>query len=125
MAGNDRTTSGDVVSRHSMWVLAPVKELRDGRVGLGTARNLLRMSMGNNVLVNRERGDIVGELVVSGLRSRSGGLAGSGHIDSAGDFLHVFRRACVVEVVLAIVLHVFFILVLCGRYNNLNFAAEY
>jgi hypothetical protein len=75
------------------------------------------MSVGNTVLVNWDRGDVMGKLMTSGRGSGSGGLAGFCHVDSngAGDFLHVFRGACVVEVVIAVVLHVVLILVLTRR----------
>ena len=108
-----------------MWVLVSVKELGDGWVGLGSTGDLLRMSVGNTVLVNWR--DIMGKLVTSGGRGRGGGLIRFGHVDSdsTGDFLHVFRRAPVVEVVLAVVLHVFLIVLLTGGYNDLHFAAQH
>jgi hypothetical protein len=110
-----------------MRVLAPVKELGDGWVGLRATWDLLRMNVGNTVLVNWDRGDVMGKLMASWWGSRSGGLAGFYHVDSdsAGDFLHVFKRACVVEVVITVVLHVLLILVLSRRYNNLNFTTEH
>ena len=94
MAGNRRAASGDVVMWRSMWVLASVKELGDGWVGLGAAWDLLRVSVGNTVLVNRGRRNVVGKLVTSGRGSGSRGLAGLDHVNSrsTGDILHVFRR---------------------------------
>jgi hypothetical protein len=81
-----------VVRWYSVWVLASVKELV-----LGATRDLLRMGVDNAVLVSWKRGDIMGKLVACGRRSRNGGLAGfdQASSNSAGDFLHVFRRACV------------------------------
>ena len=93
VTGNDRAASGVVVRRCGMRVLAPLKELRDSRVGLGPTWSLLRMSVGNTVLVSWERGDVMSKLITSGRGSRSGGLAGFDHIDGSGadDFLHIFR----------------------------------
>jgi hypothetical protein len=104
----------------SMWVLVPMKELGDRWMGLGSAWDLLRMSVGNTVLVNW------GELVASGRGSRSGGLVGLGHVDCnrASDFLHVFRRARVVEIVIAVVLHVLLIVLLTRGYDDLDFTAQ-
>lgn len=70
VASNHRTASGDV-RWDGVWVLAPVKELREGWMGLGTTRNLLGMSVGDTVLVNWKRGNIVGELVAGGRGDRS------------------------------------------------------
>jgi hypothetical protein len=103
-----------------------VKELGDSWVGVRPARDLLRMSVGNTVLVNWNRGDGVGKLVASGRGIGSRGLAGFDHVDgsSTDDFLYIFGRAWVVEVVLAIILHVVLIIVLSGWYNNFNLTAE-
>jgi hypothetical protein len=116
-----------MVRRCSVRVLASLKELIDGRVGLGATWNLLRMSVGRTILVSWERRDVVGKLVVGGRGSSSGGPAGFDHVDSSssGNFLHVFRRARMVEVVLAVVLHILFIVLLSGGYNNLNLATEH
>jgi hypothetical protein len=69
----------------------------------------------------------VGKLVARGRGSGNGGLAGLNHVNSngAGNFLDVLRRACMVEVILAVVLHVLLILVLSGRYDDLNLATEH
>jgi len=109
-----------------MWVLVSVKELGDGWVGLGAAWNLLGMSVGNTVLVNRESGGIMGKLVAGGRGCRSGGLGGFDHVDghSAGNFLHILRRASVIEVVLAVVFHVLLIIVLGRGYDDLHLTAE-
>jgi hypothetical protein len=109
-----------------MWVLVSVEELGDGWVGLGATWNLLGMSVRNTVLVNRERGDIMGKLVAGGRGIRSGGLAGFDHVDSSstGNFLYILRRASVIEVVLAIVFHAILIVVLGRGYNDLNLTAE-
>jgi hypothetical protein len=125
VGGNHRAVSGDV-RWCSVWVLAPVKELGDGWVRLGTTRNLLRMSLGNTILVNWVRGHIVGKLA-GGWGSRSGGLAGLDHVNSssASNFLHVFRRVWMVKVVLAIVLHVLLILVLNGGNDDLNLTTKH
>ena len=127
MASDDRAASGGVVGRCSMRELASMEELSDCRVGLGATRNLLRMSVGHTVLVSWERRGIVGKLVVSGRRSRSGGLAGFDHVDSssAADLLHILGRARMVEVILSVVLHILLILLLSRGYNNLNLAAEH
>jgi len=95
-------------------------------MGLGTTWNLLRMNVGNTVLVNWKRGDIVGKLVARGRGNRSRGLAGLNHVNSssAGNFLHLFRGACMVGVVLAVVLHVLLVLVLSRGYDDLNLTTE-
>jgi hypothetical protein len=109
-----------------MWVLVSVEELCDGWVGLRAAWNLLGMSVGNTVLVNRERGDIMRKLVAGGRGSRGGGLAGFNHVDgsSADNLLHVLRRACVIEVVIAVVFHALLIIVLVRGYDDLNLTTE-
>jgi hypothetical protein len=104
-----------------------VKELADGWVGLGTSWDLLRMSVGSTVMVNWKRGDIMGKLVASGRRNGSGGLAGfeRANSSSAGNLLNVFRKACMVEVFFAIVLHALLILVLNRGENDLNLTTEH
>ena len=126
VAGNHRAAGGDV-RWGGMWVLASVNELGDGWMGLRTTWNLLGMSVGNTVLVNWKRGDIMCKLVARGRRGRSGGLAGLNHVNSsnAGNFLHVFRGACVVGVVVAVVFHVILIIVLIRGYDDLNLATEH
>jgi len=87
---------------------------------------LLGMSVGNTVLVNWGRGGVMGKLVAGGRGSRSGGLAGFGHVhsSSASYFLHVVRRASVVEVIIAVVFHVLLVVVLRG-YDHLDLTAEH
>lgn len=111
----------------SVWVLASLKELGDGWVGLGATWHLLRMSVGNTILVNWERGNIMGKLMVSGRRYRSGRLAGFDHVNSssAADFLHVFGGARMEEIVLAVFLHVLLIFMMRRGYNDFNFAAKH
>jgi hypothetical protein len=98
MAGNNRAATGIVVRWYSVWMLASVKELGNGWVGLGSTRNLLRVSVGNTVLANWERWGVVGKLVAGRRGNRSGGLAGFDHVNSnsSGEFFRVFRGACMV-----------------------------
>lgn len=104
-----------------------MKELDDSWMGLGTTWDLLRMSVSNTILVNWRRGDIMGKLVVGGRGSRSGGLAGFNHADSSStsDFFHLFRRACMVEVILTLVLHILLILIWSRGYNNFDLSIEH
>ena len=111
----------------SVWVLASLEELGDGWVGLGATWHLLRMSVRNTVLVNWERGNIMGELVVGGRRDRSGRLAGFDHVNggSAADVLHVFGGVRMELIVLAVFLHVLLIFMMSRGYNDFNLAAEH
>jgi hypothetical protein len=126
MVGNHRAASRDAVGWTSVWVLASLEVLGEGRVGLGATGHLLRMSVRDTVLVNWERGNIMGKLVVSGRGYGSGRLAGLDHINGsdAGDFLHVFGRARMEVIVLAVVLHVLLVFVEGSGYNDFNLAAE-
>jgi hypothetical protein len=122
MVGNHRAAGRDAVGWCSVRVLASLKELGDGWVGLGATWNLLRMSVRDTVLV-----DIMGKLVVSGRRCRSGRLAGLDHVNSSsvGDFLHVFGGARMEAIVLAVFLHVLLIFRMSRGYNDFNLAAEH
>jgi hypothetical protein len=126
VARNHRAASGNV-RWGGVRVLACVKELGDSWMGLGTTRNLVGMRVGNTVLVNWRRGGIVGKLVARGWGSRSGGLAGLNRVnsDSMGNLFYVFRRACIVGIVIAVVLHILLIIELSRGYDNLNLATEH
>lgn len=65
VAGNHRAAGGNV-RWGGVLVVAPMEDLSHGWMGLETTRNLLGMSVGNTVLVNWRRGDIVGKLVARG-----------------------------------------------------------
>jgi len=64
VAGNHRAASGNV-RWGGVLVVASMEDLGHGWMRLQTTRNLLGMSVGDTVLVNRKRGDIVGKLVAA------------------------------------------------------------